>query len=81
MRKICYWDEKKGCQVDRDATPDEVAEIESRKHSAAEINRAIIAELARIDAKSIRAIREGDQERIAAWEAQAQELRAKMVKE
>lgn len=39
----------------------------------------IKAELASIDQKSIRAIREGDTVRIAEWEAQAQSLRAELA--
>lgn len=81
MSKICFWDNEKGCQDERDATPEEQAEIDNRRSSAADLNRPILAELDRIDAKSIRAIREGDQERIAIWNAQAAELRTKLVKE
>jgi hypothetical protein len=29
--KICYWDEVDGCQKERDATPEEQTEIDSRK--------------------------------------------------
>lgn len=29
--KICYWDELAKCQQERDATPEEAAEIEARK--------------------------------------------------
>jgi len=48
--------------------------------SAAEFNAPILAQLAAIDAKSIRALRENDQTRIAAWEAQAAALRAQLQK-
>lgn len=81
MRKICYWDEIEKCQKERDATPEEQAEIDSRQPSAEELNRPILSELERIDAKSIRAIREGDQTRIDEWNAQADELRAQLVKD
>lgn len=43
-------------------------------------NTPILAELAAIDAKSIRALREGDLARIAALEAQAAALRAQLMK-
>jgi hypothetical protein len=43
-------------------------------------NDKILAALAQIDAKSIRALREGNQERISALEDQAAELRAQLVK-
>lgn len=29
--KICYWDEVAKCQKERDATPEEAAEIDARK--------------------------------------------------
>jgi hypothetical protein len=29
--KICYWDEVDGCQKERDATPEEAAEIDARR--------------------------------------------------
>jgi hypothetical protein len=29
--KICYWDNEAGAQMERDATPEEAAEIEARK--------------------------------------------------
>lgn len=44
-------------------------------------NAPILAELARIDAKSIRALREGDAVRIADYEAQAAALRVQLRKE
>lgn len=44
-------------------------------------NAPILAELARIDAKSIRALREGDAARIADYEAQAAALRLQLRKE
>lgn len=80
MDKICYWDEKEGCQKDRDATPEEQTEIDSRKLSSADINRPIIAQLERIDAKSIRALREGNQDRINSLESEASALRSQLIK-
>lgn len=44
-------------------------------------NAPILAELARIDAKSIRPLREGDVDRVAALEAQAAALRVQLRKE
>jgi len=44
------------------------------------VNTPILEELSRIDAKSIRALREGDQQRIAALEQQAADLRLKLQK-
>ncbi len=41
-------------------------------------NGAILTQLAAIDAKSIRALREGDTARIAALEAEAAALRAQL---
>ena len=43
-------------------------------------NAPILLQLQEIDQKSIRAIREGDTTRIAAWEAQAAALRAQLQK-
>lgn len=48
---------------------------------AAENNSRIMQELEKIDAKSIRALREGNQERIAALESEAATLRLQLVKE
>lgn len=45
-----------------------------------EKNEPILRELASIDKKSIRAIREGDTTRIAMWNKKAEELRAKLFK-
>lgn len=38
MYKICYWDAEAKEQQERDATPEEVAEIEARKAAAAVIS-------------------------------------------
>jgi len=32
MHKICYWDEVARCQKERNATPEEAAEIEARRN-------------------------------------------------
>ena len=80
MDKICYWDEKEECQKERDATSEEQEEIDSRKLTADDINRPILMKLEQIDAKSIRAIREGDQSRIASWNEEAASLRAQLIK-
>lgn len=54
--------------------------FDSLQIPAEEVNAAILSELSHIDAKSIRAIREGDQSRIDEWNSQAAALRAKLVK-
>jgi hypothetical protein len=33
MYKVCYWDEQEKIQKERDATPEEAAEIEARKNA------------------------------------------------
>lgn len=48
---------------------------------ATENNARIMLALEKIDAKSIRALREGNQERIAALEAEAATLRLQLVRE
>jgi hypothetical protein len=45
-----------------------------------ELNAPILAQLAVIDAKSIRALREGDAARISALEYQAANLRTQLIK-
>ena len=84
MYQVCYWDAESGRQKVRDATPEECNEIELRRQSAPSIeshNAPILAELARIDAKSIRPLREGDAVRVADLEAQAAALRLQLRKE
>lgn len=49
--------------------------------AASENNARIITDLEKIDAKSIRALREGDQVRISNYEAEAAALRAQLVKD
>jgi hypothetical protein len=81
--KICYWDSESKSQKERDATPDEVAEIEARKNTSPtkeEINAPIIAEIQRIDIKRIRPIAEGDANYLAILNNQIVALRAKLVK-
>jgi hypothetical protein len=70
--------------VERNATPEEIAEIQKRQSASDLQNRAarktaILAELASIDLKSIRALREGNQQRIAELESQAVALRAELA--
>lgn len=84
MSKICYWDEQEGCQKERDATPEEQAEIDSRGPSASEINAPIMAALKEIDQKTARAVREaiqtGSNVRVLALEEEAAQLRSQLVK-
>lgn len=60
-----------GCLVPRECAP----------LTMEEFNAPIMAELAAIDAKSIRALREGNAERIADLEQQAEALRVQLRKE
>ena len=81
--KICYWDEEAKEQKERDATPEEQAEIEERKNappSKESINAPIIAEIAQLDLKRIRPLAEGDSAYLATLNAQIAALRAKLVK-
>lgn len=39
--KVCYWDEATQSQQERDATPDEVAEIDARKNAPAPVPAAV----------------------------------------
>jgi hypothetical protein len=81
--KICYWDAKAGKQKERDATPEEQAEIDARRSappSKASINEPIIAEIAQLDLKRIRPLAEGDSAYLATLNAQIAALRAKLVK-
>jgi len=81
MAKISYWDSALGIQCEREATEDEQVEIDSRTLPKELINKQILNLLDKIDAKSIRAIREGDQSRIAAWNEEAASLRAQLIKD
>lgn len=78
----CYWDEKQKCQKERPCTPDEISEIETRKANpdTSAINSAVLAELEVIDSKSIRALREGNADRIQELEKQAAALRLQLIK-
>ena len=81
--KICYWDEVAQEQKERDATPEEAAEIEARKNakpSKESINDPIIAEISKLDLKRIRPLAEGDSAYLATLNAQIAALRAKLVK-
>ena len=83
MDKVCYWDEKEGCQKERDCTPEEQADIDARRAAgpnASAINAPILAALEAIDLKTIRPLREGDSVRVAALAADAAVLRAQLVK-
>ena len=53
---------------------------ETAEETKAKINAAIMSELAAIDQKSIRALREGDSDRIATLETQAANLRSQLIK-
>jgi len=55
--------------------------IEGPRLPAVVLNAPILAQLATIDGKSIRALREGDQERISALESEAAALRLQLVKD
>ncbi len=62
-------------------TEEEIAELESQRAVAAKEDRRreIFAELATIDLKSIRALREGNQDRIDELEVQAAALRDELA--
>lgn len=77
--KICYWDEKTNSQKERPATIEETAEIDARKAQSARTRADVLADLAAIDMRSIRALREGNTARIAELEAQAVALRAELA--
>jgi hypothetical protein len=85
MMMIDYWDSQAKCQKARPATADEIAEINARKankaiQDAMRHNAEILAKLEQIDRKSIRALREGDSQRIHALESEAAALRLQLVK-
>jgi len=79
--RILYWDDKEQCQKEREATTDEQDEIDSRLPSAAVLNAPILAQLRENDTRAVRAILEGDQERISMWNERQAELRAQLVKD
>lgn len=81
--KICYWDSETKSPKERDATPEEQAEIDKRRNaqpSKESINAPILAQIAQLDQKRIRPIAEGDSVYLATLNAQVAELRSKLVK-
>jgi hypothetical protein len=77
--KICYWDPDAKAQRERDATPDEIVEIDARKGSGPS-DEELRSELRQIDLDSIGPLRDGDKPALAALSARAAEVRAKMKK-
>ena len=57
-------------------TPEYIAEQKQKENAI--IKQDILKQLDQLDAKSIRALREGNTERIAQYEAQAQKLREQL---
>ena len=57
-------------------TPEYIAEQKAKNNAI--IKQDILKQLDQLDAKSIRALREGNTERIAQYEAQAQDLREQL---
>ena len=83
MDQVAYFDSESGDMKLRDCTPEEQAEINERRaagESPEQHNAPILAALAAIDAKSIRALREGDAARIASLAAEAIALRLQLRK-
>lgn len=60
-------------------TEEQLALVEPYTPTPAELNAPILAQLATLDAKSVRALRENDVARIATIEAEAATLRAQLV--
>lgn len=80
MDKICYWDADAREQRERDATPEEQAEIDARRANAPiEAKMARMSEITSmlnaLDIKRIRPIAEGDTAYLATLNAQVQLLR------
>ena len=65
-----------GIVNDISQTPEYIAEQKAKNNAI--IKQDILKQLSEIDAKSIRALREGNTERIAQYEAQAQKLREQL---
>lgn len=81
MTKVCGWDENG--PYERDATPEEEAEILALQNQPVDMNKhnaPILIQLEMIDAKSIRALREGNADRITELEQQAASLRLQLIK-
>jgi len=82
--KIAFWNDETGRQDERDMTSEEIAEFTAMQNGEGQTfevrNAAILAQLAELDAKSIRPLREGDAARVAALEEEAETLRAQLVK-
>lgn len=83
MNQICYWDSETNSQKERDATPEENAEIEARKNalpSKESINEPILKELLELDLKRIRPLAEKDTVRLQEINLEIADLRKKLVK-
>ena len=65
-----------GVLIDISNTPEYIAEQKAKNNAI--IKQDILKQLDQLDAKSIRALREGNTERIAQYEAQAQDLREQL---
>ena len=65
-----------GVLTDISQTPEYIAEQKAKNNAI--IKQDILKQLSEIDVKSIRALREGNTERIAQYEAQAQDLREQL---
>jgi len=81
--KICYWDADAKEQKERDATPEEQAEINARRNAQPtkeQINAPILAQISKLDLKRIRPLAEGDTEYLAQLNAQIINLRNTLVK-
>lgn len=80
---VDYYDAEIGMQMRRPCTIEEQDEIDARRAKGIDIvifNSPIIEKLEEIDRKSIRALREGNSNRIASLEAEAIQLRAQLRK-
>lgn len=81
MIKICYLDEN-NVQQERDATAEEIAEIESRKSFIDKdlINEPVLKEIEKLDIKRIRPLSEGDATYLKKLNDKIADLRTKLVK-
>lgn len=78
--KIAYYDKTTNSMLTRDATAEEEAQVQmdaldAETKNIIDFNKDIIRQLKELDSKSIRALREGNQERIQALEAECAYLR------